>query len=527
MELGSCSYPGLQIRHAAMTFSRGVTPSVCTVAAIPQANLDLPPSLLRFDYGSNTVQFQDAAIMAAFVRRRYMRKGWLHSIQIVDRRWRWAFGGIGGEHNRRRPDGTLDTNTQKSPAQLMTLCLQAMGESGFDVSRVPEGVFPYVNWDGVNPALALAALCDYVACDVVLNYLTNRVEIWPLGTGNSISTGFGEEHPKFAYKSPAKIPSEIQVHCGPSRFQNKLKLRAVATNLSGQQSLIDQSSLMPFGGWSTQALHFPSVTGDNQAAALDQVWRDYRVVGQADGSLNVPGVSGNISSIDQYHLGDNLISYETDLSGKSRSLPYAVGGNYFPYSDIPGNCTNKQWLGRTTLDADRRLVKFSDPVISLTSEGAITEPTMFIVTSYTLTDENGSPIHVSRAGNVGGDGGILLLLRNELFGAQISAYDTGSGVSIVGNNNNLDTVNQEADRYVQIFQQKFNQPFASELTYPGIIPGTLDGNVCQARWECGTNRAPKTMACEVEELDVTAVPRTERRRREILAQLAEGLSQWR
>jgi hypothetical protein len=70
--LGSCSYNGLNIRYASLTYSRGVTPSIATVICPPTANLNLPPSTLRFDFGNNSVAFQDAAILSAYVRRRYM-----------------------------------------------------------------------------------------------------------------------------------------------------------------------------------------------------------------------------------------------------------------------------------------------------------------------------------------------------------------------------------------------------------------------------------------------------------------------
>jgi hypothetical protein len=521
------SYPGLEIRYASMSFSRGVTPSVATVLAVPQGTLDLSPRTLTFEFNGQTVQFQDAAIHSAYVRRR-RAGGWLHSIQILDRRWRWAFGGIGGEFNKRSPSGSIAQADQRTPAQLMTLCLNAMGEAGYDLSRVPSGVFPYVNWDGGNPALALADLCDYVACEVVLNHLTNRVEIWPLGVGNTNPTGFGEEHPKFAYKAPAKIPSSIQVHCGPSRFQNKLKLRAVLTDNTGTQKLINESSITPSGGWVTQALHFPGVSAASQAVAVDQAWKDFRVVGQADGSLAVPQCPSTITSVGQYHLSDYQLLAETDTTGTLRALPYAVGGTFFSYSEVPGNFTNTHWAGRTTLHKDRRLVRLHDPCIALTSAGLLTEPTLFLVTSYTVTDTDGSPIHVFRSGNVGGGGGTLVLLRPEIFSAHNTTYSQGGdGTSIVGTVNNLTDVNAEADQYIQMFQRKFGQPFASELTYAGIIPGTLDGNVCQVRWELGVNRDPKTMACEVEELDVSATPKTERRRREILQKVAEATRQWR
>jgi hypothetical protein len=519
--LGTCSYPGLNIRYASFTFSRGVTPSIATLVCTPFDGLDLPPSTLRFDYGNVSVQFPDSAIMAAFIRKRHMNKGWLWSVQVMDRRWRWAFGSISGEYNRRTPSGLIDPNNQKTPAQLAALCLNALGESGYNVSQMPEGVFPYVNWQNVNPALALASLCDYVACEVVLNHLTNKVEIWPLGVGPGTQTGFGELHQKYRY-SPRNVPSAIEVHGGDSHFQNKLRLRAVGLDTDGQR-LIDNLSWKP-AAWNTQALHFPGVAAGYQYLAQDQLWREWRVVGQYDSSLAVPQCQETITSTDQYLLDDYLLDpAERGLDGYYRKLPYVVGGNFWPYADTPSDYTNKQWFGPTKLLADRRMVKLQDPAISLSTSGLLQEATLYLATSYRVRAVNGDVVHIVRSGNVGGSGGRLVLRRPEVFASYKTDYATSEG-SPSGTANTQDTAFAEADRYVQIFQQKFNNSQVSEMTYPGIIAGNLNGVVAQSRWSCGVNREALTYACENEELDVTATPRTERRRREVLKQIAEAMA---
>jgi hypothetical protein len=519
-EYAVCSYPGLQIRAASLSFSRGVTPSIATVLSLPFDNLNLPPSLLRFDFGNVSVQFPDSAVLAAFVRPRYMKKGWLFSVQIADRRWRWAYGSISGEHNRRKPDGTTDPNDRQTPGQLMARCLDALGESGYDLSRVPEGVFPYVNWQNINPALALASLCEYVACEVVLNHLTNHVEIWPLGTGPGTQTGFGELHQKFRY-TPKSVPSSIRVISGDLVFQNKLRLRAVITDFTGVQEVIANSSIAPATGWGTQALHFPGVSATNQPLALDQAWRNYRITGQANSALAVPQCNQTITSTNQYLLNDYLLSpVEDDLSGFSRQLPYEIGGDYWPYSDLPTNVTNTYWLGQSTLSTDRRLVKFAQPVIGLSSSGAIQEPTLYLVTSYRVMDINGQLVKLFFNGNVGGSGGVLTLNRPEVFASYRSTYN---GANETGTSNTQAEALQELERYAQIFQQKYASAQVSELTYPGIIAGNLNGVVAQARWSCGVNREALTYVCENDELDVTATPKTERRRREVLEQIRQAV----
>jgi hypothetical protein len=517
--LATCSYAGLNIRAASMSFSRGVTPSICTLACTPFDDLDLAPSTLRFDYGGVSVQFTDAAVMGAFVRKRQTAKGWkfLWSVQVMDRRWRWAYGNISGEYNRRTPQGEVDENNRKTPAELAGLLLSAMGEGGFDTSGMPQGVFPYAKWENQNPALCLAALCEYVGCEVVLNHLTNRVEIWQLGVGPGTQTGFGELHQKYRF-TPRSTPGSIEVHCGPSVFQNKLRLRAVATNSSGvQDTLANTFSTVTL---SQQALHFPGLSTD-QHLALDQAWKEYRVTGQADSSLAVPQCQETITSTDQYLLEEFILDpAENDLSDYKRRLPYYVEGDFWAYADTPTGLSDKRCLMPSRLYPDRRLVKFQHPVIKLDSSGLIAEPTLYLTTAYQVKSVDGNLVHLVRSGSASGSG-TLILRRPEIFAAYKSSY---SGANSTGTTSTQSQAQAEADRYVSIFQQRYSSAQASELTYPGIIAGNLNGVVAQCRWSCGVNREPFTLACEHEELDVSAVPRTERRRREILRQIAEAMA---
>ena len=515
--LGSCSFPGLDIRYASMSFSRGVTPSICTILAVPQDNLNLPPSTLTFSYGSTSVQFFDCAVMGAFIRPRRDGKGWLMSVQVMDRRWRWAFKSISGEYNKRKPDGTVDDSTRKTPAELADLCFNVLGDRG-NTSQMPGGVYPYVNWQNTNAALALADLCDRVACDVVLNHAANSFEVWPLGVGPGTETGFGEFHPKYRF-TPRNVPSGIEAHGGDSQFQNKLRIRAVADNEQGQQAFL--ATTFNTITLNQQAFHFPGLTA-TQHIALEQAWKDYRVIGQADSSLAVPQCQEAITSTDQYLLNSYILDpAEKDLSQFQRRLPYYVEGDFWAYADTPTSLSDKRCLMPSSLDLDRRLVRFQYPVVKLGSSGLIEEPTLYLTTSYRVKAVDGSISHLVRSGNTSvTGGGTLVLRRPEVFASFKTTYN---GQNSAGQSSTKAQAEAELDRYVQIFQQKYTSTQASELTYPGTIAGNLNGTVAQIRWTAGVNRNPTTMACEHEELDVTAVPKTERRRREILRQIQEAL----
>jgi hypothetical protein len=152
----------------------------------------------------------------------------------------------------------------------------------------------------------------------------------------------------------------------------------------------------------------------------------------------------------------------------------------------------------------------------------IEEPTLYLTTSYRVKSTTGSVVHVVKSGNTSvTGGGTLILRRPEVFASYKSTYTAGNST---GQSSTKDQAETELQQYVSIFQQRYSSAQASELTYPGIIAGNLNGVVAQCRWSCGVNREPFTMACEHEELDVSAVPRTERRRREILRQIAEAMA---
>ena len=335
------------------TFNRGVTPSVCTLYLVPRDDFNPPPGDLQFGANGVDLKFPDCAMRIANLRPRNDSKHPLWAVHVFDRRWKWKGGAIYGEYNSRIP-----YNPPLIPAAvLMAKCLDAMGETGYDVSSAPTNVYPYVKWDAIEPALALQALCDYCACDVVLNPLTNKVEIWPLGVGRNSPVGVGELHPKWKFTPRANVPSIVRVDGGVALYQYRLKLEAVArgTNLAQTQS----------PNWVTgitlayESLNFPSVTDTvGSELALATGWRYFRVAGQEGGGLNVPGLSVSIGNVSQYDLRDFILytAYD-DRTQQYQLIDYYLEGDFWPYSDLPENTSNTVYGGKTKLHKDRWIVE--------------------------------------------------------------------------------------------------------------------------------------------------------------------------
>jgi hypothetical protein len=413
-------------------------------------------------------------------------------------------------------NGLVDPATKKSPAELVTAIGQVIGES-INTSMMPTGVWPRALWKNRRADLALQAICDYVACEIILNPISGGVEIWPLGTGQTAPSLNSQILPKYRYVPMADVPGTIEVHGGESLYQHKLQLKAVARNYTdGKQKLLESVEYKPTS-WGTESpFSFPSITSaNNRINAFEEVYRAFRVSGQSDGSLPVPNCPASVSSVDQYLLNDFLLDSETDVEGYSRRLPAYLSGDYWAYTDLPNNTSDKRFTGNFKLDSERRLVTTEFPAFKISSSGAYAEPSLYITTSYRVENTDGVVVHIVRSGGAGGSSK-LIINRPEIF----ATYSNSTAPNSTANTE--DTANAEADRYVQIFQQKYQNPTSCETTYATFIPGTLDGRVSQAVWLVHPSRGCETRVAEGDEIaDIYAVGLKERQRRMALDRLVE------
>ena len=120
------------------TLNQGVGPSNCK-------HPDLSRRFVSdFSVGECNIVFSDASTTIALasckldnLRLEWGAQGTLWHLSFFDRRWKWRFGQIGGRYNLYNPDQSLNTSTEKSPQLLASLCLEMMGETGYDVSNLP------------------------------------------------------------------------------------------------------------------------------------------------------------------------------------------------------------------------------------------------------------------------------------------------------------------------------------------------------------------------------------------------------
>ena len=510
------TFAGLENPYACeFPLSRGVTPSVCTLFCEPQELLNLPPGTITITSDDATIAFTNCAVQAANFRSRWdgTRKRW--AVQIQDRRRLWSTRRISGEFNRRNPDGTLDSTTTLNAKGLASLCLTACGETNFVIQDVPRNIYPYVRWDNARADLALAQVCDLSACEVCPT-MDDRFAVCALGTGGDLQELPTQKTPQWRYV-PRSVPAEIRIVGGPSLWQSKLKLRAIAEETSGDQLALDGVSYKPTSDWENESpISFPNVTGDSQRAALESIYKRYRVLGQADSGLGVPNCPVQIASVAQYFpFQDYLLDAGRDYDGTLRGKKPYVDGSFWPYSHSSESASDIRYIGEFNLLKTRGEVHFPAPVFGLSS-GTMLEPDIYLTVAYPVSYSGGGFERVEVSKSTGVSGGVEVVNRPELFATTIAVYSGYTLVSVVSTRSNVEA---EAAAHLEVLARKYADTTAGEGTYCGFVFKDLDGKIAQITWRCGTKIRPTTQICLNEELHTYSPSRLEKKRREKLGGL--------
>lgn len=180
---GLASFPGVQqVVSWMVNLHHGVRPSVFRLVTAPQDGFVGAGGTFSINYDSTTISFSNCKIDQATYEVSPQGQTW--TLSIFDRRWRWSgLGTISGSYNRKNDDGSLTTDAiLQTPQQLMSLVLNALNESDYDVSDVPNTTNPSVEWDGARPDAVLSYLCDQLGCRVVLQ-LDDTIKICLVGNG--------------------------------------------------------------------------------------------------------------------------------------------------------------------------------------------------------------------------------------------------------------------------------------------------------------------------------------------------------
>lgn len=477
-----------QVIRGRYTNSLGWLPGVAVVDIIPQASIPYSVVSVSFTDGANTVTLQDCRIDQ--MRAMRSTRGAVMRLWIKDRRWRWeGLGHISGTYNIPKADGTIWSASEKTPRQLMSLVLDALGETGYSVTNLPNSHRPFVSWEMAVPAQAGDALLRDAGCDIAYNPFANSVGVVQLGYGtipgwtnvSSISTGI----------DVAELPSEIIAVAGRTRFQAKFKLKPKAIETTGVVVDADAVSYEPAGGWTDEDDPEDLLSGGDPldaALANGSVFRIYETETLASGTLVLPGY-GSVSSRDlMLPILDTLNTTWTAPDGQEiPELPYTEGSIAVEDELIGlGNSDFVRIDEPFTIDNDAGQIRFSRPVYKLADgvgEDGIDFPDLYLTVCCHLRDSAYKYHRYSVSTPVpGAPTTPPLVIRAEDIEARYTAvYDT-DGTTLLSTTDNLTEVQARLNEAINAQLGKYITSTATVVKMNGIKLVALSGQVQSVTW---------------------------------------------
>lgn len=349
--------------HCSYTTSHGITPGVAVLSINPQPPVFPDEADLLLDDGVTKVLLRSCKVRA-LKRSGDVEGGWVDTLEILDRRWKWTLGAISGSFNQLDDNKKLIPWTIRSPAELAKMLLDAMGEVGYEIDMPPgfnsdvaalatrlnppwmgvtpmTGTNPPVNWEAEVPAVALANLCELFGRRVIWRWKTDSVLITVPGIGANLPPG------SVATSSPsirsAMKPAGVGVIGAPTRYQGKWLLEPVGEEWHGALVPINELSYAPLLPARVQIVNvYGRENSDGNLGITYQV------------SLNYAGSdpSGIDASYFTYNPvgGDTMLDVVTDLAAQINADPN--WGGWVTAATRDGSADD-WWMTITSKDAEQ------------------------------------------------------------------------------------------------------------------------------------------------------------------------------
>lgn len=580
---GYAAFPGVeQIISATYTLAHGISPGVIQIEMAPQPGFTAQSGTFAFSYGGMLLEFANCKVDAASFDA--SGSGFVWRLAILDRRWIWSFGQISGHYNQYRADGTIKTETRQLANQLCALCLQAMGEQGYDVSQVPSNVYPTVDWDYAVPAQALANLADQLGCHVVLR-IDGTVAVLPTGSGQELPYT-----PNLLADSltidPPESPDSLAVVGAATRYQFDLPLMAVGWDVDGTVKPLAQLSYAPQpgasdGGFGQVDLHFFNSISNTAARdlAIASVFRWYQinpakletVPGYGGGPITdlrqilpilveqVQTASANSQAADGSSTSQAATGGDaSQAAGAPSPQPAQVFGVWFNplcQTSDQNTCASLVPLGDGSsaqdqailyskpfeIDAGAGIVKFGEPVYQKTSGSGgsggnsggggggsgttrqIAAATLMLRTSVNVKSAQTWAVdryQRTRYQNSVADTQPQYFLHEDVELAKVAGYGTSYSDPPTVTSNQ-DACDQMADYYLDAVQAAYAIPQPESRSYAGLVPIVPDGAIRRVTWSVGPQGA-RTEASRSNDRMPYAVSYAERRWAERIGHAAGG-----
>lgn len=494
-----------KIKSANYTLAHGISPGAAVLEISPQQYLSTEVGNLTFLFNGTVITFPLCRVDVPSIRR--SADGYIAGLTILDRRWAWRDGEISGRYNQVSPDTTapFDMTLVRSARWLAELCLQAMGEVNFDVSQLPDNVYPPVDWDRTNPAYALQEICGQTGHRVVLR-LNSTVLLARQGVGGFLPVPKRTEDSKSIQSSGA--PRAVKLVCGANKYQFDIPLEAVGKDTDGTFKAIADLSYAYTGGISNLQTGFPNFSRlqsspSTQKLAKETVYRCYRpkMRTASGGPLTIPGYALNV-----YNLRQILPLIPSQLTRRiqdGREIPKEpeITGIFCERNGSFTNVTTRTKYSRPfQIDAESGTVTFADPIYKIANVGGSTpsyqfsQAELYLRATVTIREENDDYLYKleKQVPVPGGLGLVRIIKRDDLVYETKTTYNDDGAV--ISTTNNLSTIMPEINYYLYDELVRIQNVASEEVSYGGIIPIDPDGAIQMVSWSMSDSSLPSTRA---------------------------------
>lgn len=425
------------------------------------------------------------------------------NVALEDRRWKWQFGVIDGDYNVRQAAGTL--KREKTPRQLAELLAAAMGEPSLDASRLPNDSRPRKAWRASNARDELDRLCSELGCVVVFDAGTDSAAIWPVGSGAEIPNGWIPAEQRSTLAVLPAWPDQLRAIGGPALFQTAFTLGdPQGYDTDGTLKPIDELSYAPEGGWAQlEPYDFTFLDGSytvggetryHRDLAAQSVWRIYKITGKQGGGWSPAALAGGDFEPES---ADDIGPFTGTLLEKDAATdqrrPAVVRGVYYDAREAFKNTGAGQlYRGSFSIDSERRLVVFSEPVFKFGGaggEGPPLEPADLTLIAAHQCSKEGVPTRYERWRDQSPTYGAGP--RVEHFpGIVREVIETAAHGGATSDN--LTAVDAEMDHYLDAIEAEYSDRTGAEVVRTGLQQATPDGVLRQITWSGGVNQHATT-----------------------------------
>ena len=502
------SYPGLSaITQASVRLPSGRSPG--RIRIVSQDSSDSPNpygtfQLTEQDLDDDPVSSTFIAMpLCAVVQSTPQPDGSLITI-LEDFRWLWRFGAIDGVYNRTKDNE--DIEFEKTPQELATMLLDAMGEVGYDISALPNDARPFVKWRSSVPSVELDRLCSKLGCKIDLDE-DGKVLVSQVGVGNGLPNLPNRD--RFVSNATvAQLPTQIRLATGNVQYECRFPLEAIGPDTDNTWKPINSLSWKPSGvAWGDsypyyaewdddETITLEGVKQTKRQAAQRYIFKYYRPTGVVGGGgendLNPPGMDESIPDIEEleqlYPLKNYRNQFWLDAQGVKQQERARLHGTFFEEDPdkLENSDPNSTWSFGWRIDGDRGHIITSQAAILESGDSRIEAD--LTVTCVVEADWVGlnQKVYYSRWRDNADNkaiGGVATETRKDIMLRYTPTYEDDGDLDTVADN--LAEVDAECDHYLDAMALKYQQRPSGTVYHSGIHKTGLAGDIHEIQWSAG------------------------------------------